>query len=73
MFQIVVGTKTGLNFNLEIRTQKAAAYVLEHTATRCLSTKYVICEVFKTIGVTGRSIFLSFYQNKKSIFVRFLT
>lgn len=73
LFQIVVGTKTGLNVNLEIVTEKAAAYALEHTITRWLSTKYVLCEVFKTIDVTGRSIFLSFYKNKKGIFVRFLT
>ena len=42
LFQIVVGTKRGLNVNLETVTEKAAAYALKHTETKWLSTKFVI-------------------------------
>lgn len=34
LFQIVVGTKIGVNFNLETVAEKAAAYALKHAETR---------------------------------------
>ena len=34
LFQIVVGTKIGVNFNMETVAEKAAAYALKHTETR---------------------------------------
>ena len=34
LFQTVVGTKIGVNFNMETVAEKAAAYALKHTETR---------------------------------------
>ena len=64
-------TKRGLNINLETVTEKAAAYALKHTETRWLSMTCVVYVDTRTMGVSGRSVSLSFYQNEKKI-VRFL-
>ena len=64
-------TKRGLNINLETVTEKAAANALKHTETRWLSMTCVVYVDTRTLGVNGRSVSLSFYQNEKKI-VRFL-